>query len=245
MGFQAERRERLIGQILEWNSSRLDLFELSIPDEVKTEIWEAFLEIRLTNDEYPLLVQLSWSKLDREGKFVLKLEPNSGCVQTSTSENQNVSKLLADTNCTGSAINGKTRLFRRGWSFRREKLNSSVAVKTNSRRGPIGCAASVGLSKTSRSNFLPENCLPGIAKHHGNCDNSSNNRTLSNPDAPPDSSFTRTISDPEAAMQRKRQRTLEAKLIQILRHNSPETGVLLFSPRNASEFFYKLILYVV
>lgn len=29
---------------------------------------------RLTNDEHPLLVQLNWSKLDREGKFLLKLE---------------------------------------------------------------------------------------------------------------------------------------------------------------------------
>ncbi|CAI2733672.1 unnamed protein product [Schistosoma spindalis] len=133
---------------------------------------------RLTNDEYPLLVQLSWSKLDREGKFVLKLEPNSGHIQKNVSESQNETNLFNGSNnnstVCGSVINPKTRLFQRLWSFRREKIVSPMTVKADQRRRPpLGCAAGVGLSKTC-SNFITENsliCLLGSIKHQGNGDN--------------------------------------------------------------------------
>ncbi|KAK4475561.1 hypothetical protein MN116_000840, partial [Schistosoma mekongi] len=301
-----DRREKLVEQILEWNSNRLDLFELSIPDEkcefngvmrfflqddnrrfqtkcirvsssAKTsEVADILKEKfcaqepslvnkcfgiyeqhangvrRLTNDEYPLLVQLSWSKLDREGKFVLKLEPNSGRgVQANISGSQNQTKLLNDGG-SGSVVNSKTRMFRRGWSFRREKINSSVPEKTTERRRPLGCATGVGLSKTSRSNFITANslnCLPGSAKHHANGDNipyshKNSSSFLLNPDALPDSLFTRTIYDPETIMQRKRQRTLQAKLIQMLHHDSPESGgaLKIYGGQLFPEIPYKTLL---
>lgn len=108
-----------------------------------------------------------------------------------------------------------------------------MTVKTDERRRPpLGCAAGVGLSKT-RSNFITENslkCLPGSIKQHGSGGNiihhNNNNKNLIslNPDTLPNSSFTRTILDPETAMQRKRQRTLEAKLMQMLHHDNIESG---------------------
>ncbi|CAL8085351.1 unnamed protein product [Calicophoron daubneyi] len=43
-------------------------------------------------------------------------------------------------------------------------------------------------------------------------------------DSPPDSSFTRTISNPEAVMRRRRQQTLEAKLMEIVQQGGPDIG---------------------
>ena len=34
LSYKEEERERLIAQINEWNANRLDLFELSLPNEV-------------------------------------------------------------------------------------------------------------------------------------------------------------------------------------------------------------------
>uniref|UniRef100_A0A5K4F2G2 Afadin n=1 Tax=Schistosoma mansoni TaxID=6183 RepID=A0A5K4F2G2_SCHMA len=312
MGYLSDRRKRLIEQVLEWNSSRLDLFELTIPDEKcefngvmrfflqdenrkfrtkcirvssssrTSEVAEVLKEKfciqepsvtnkrfgiyehhpngvrRLTNDEYPLLVQLSWSKLGREGKFVLKLEPNSGHIQKNVSEIQNGTNLLNDpnnnSNVCGSVINSKTRLFPRLWSFRREKITSPMTVKTDERRKqPLGCAAGVGLSKTSRSIFNTENsliCLLGSIKHHGSGDNiihrnNNNKNSISpNPDTLPNSSFTRTISDPETAMQQKRQRTLEAKFMQMLHHDNIGSGgtLRIYGGQLFPEIPYKTLL---
>ncbi|CAH8653275.1 unnamed protein product [Schistosoma haematobium] len=169
---------------------------------------------RLTNDEYPF----------------------SGHIQKNVSRSQNGTNLFHGSNnnstVCGSVINPKTRLFQRRWSFRREKIISPVTVKTDERRRPpLGCAAGVGLSKT-RSNFITENslkCLLGSIKQHGSGGNiihhNNNNKNLIslNPDTLPNSSFTRTILDPETAMQRKRQRTLEAKLMQMLHHDNIES----------------------
>lgn len=42
----SDRRKWLIEQVLEWNSSRFGLFELTIPDEVKnTVIWHTFRNV--------------------------------------------------------------------------------------------------------------------------------------------------------------------------------------------------------
>ncbi|CAH8662145.1 unnamed protein product [Schistosoma rodhaini] len=312
MGYLSDRRKKLVEQVLEWNSSRLDLFELTIPDEKcefngvmrfflqdenrkfrtkcirvssssrTSEVAEVLKEKfciqepsvmnkrfgiyehhpngvrRLTNDEYPLLVQLSWSKLGREGKFVLKLEPNSGHIQKNVSEIQNGTNLLNDpnnnSNVCGSVINSKTRLFPRLWSFRREKITSPMTVKTDERRKqPLGCAAGVGLSKTSRSIFNTENsliCLLGSIKHHGSGDNiihrnNNNKNSISpNPDTLPNSSFTRTISDPETAMQQKRQRTLEAKFMQMLHHDNIGSGgtLKIYGGQLFPEIPYKTLL---
>ncbi|CAH8651230.1 unnamed protein product [Schistosoma rodhaini] len=70
----------------------------------------------------------------------------------------------------------------------------------------------------------------GSIKHHGSGDNiihrnNNNKNSISpNPDTLPNSSFTRTISDPETAMQQKRQRTLEAKFMQMLHHDNIGSG---------------------
>ncbi|TGZ62899.1 hypothetical protein CRM22_007163 [Opisthorchis felineus] len=269
------RRKQLIEQIVEWNASRLDLFELSIPDEngefngvmrffyqdesrryqskcirvssvQKTSdlvdiLREKFFPLessvrikrlgiyehctngvrRLTNDEYPLLVQLNWSKHDREGKFVLKLEYPSDGPQTENGATRTHS-MMANTPCASDPVNISNGRLRRGWSFRRDKHASP-----SSRRGPLGCAAAVGWSKEKPGNrprgSLPESSLNCLIRHQAT--GPSSKHSLLSSDSPlPDSTFTRTINNPEKMMQRKRQRTLEAKLLQLLQHGEPDLG---------------------
>ncbi|CAH8633021.1 unnamed protein product [Schistosoma margrebowiei] len=134
------------------------------------------------------------------------------------SESQNGTNLFNGSNNNStvclSVINPKTRL------FQHERC-----------RPPLSCAAGVGLSKT-RSNFITENslkCLLGSIKQRGSGGhvihhNNNNKNSISlNSDALPNSSFTRAILDPETAMQQKRQRILEAKLMQMLHHDNIES----------------------
>ncbi|KAF8566310.1 hypothetical protein P879_05261, partial [Paragonimus westermani] len=266
------RRNKLIEQIVDWNACRLDLFELSMPNEkgefngvmrffyqdeckryqtkcvrvsstdktshVVEVLQEKFFLMdnsakrmrfgiyehyangvrRLTNDEYPLLVQLNWSKLDREGKFVLKAETtgdNTQAVNGSTRKPGN-------SNSSTMTTNGGNGRVRRRWSLRKDKQISPC-----SRRGPLGCAAAVGwakdkpIARARQSFFDPKlNCL--VISQHSMGSTSKKLSSASPP--PPDSSFTRTISNPEQVMQRKRQRTLEAKLLEILQHGGPNIG---------------------
>ncbi|KAF5404130.1 Afadin, partial [Paragonimus heterotremus] len=173
---------------------------------------------RLTNDEYPLLVQLNWSKLDREGKFVLKAESAGDNAQAM---NGSMKKPGSSSSCTITTNGGNGRI-RRRWSLRKDKQFSPC-----SQRGPLGCAAAVGWTKDKpvgrarQSFFDPKlNCL--VMSQHSVSSTSKKLSSTSPP--PPDSSFTRTISNPEQVMQRKRQRTLEAKLLDILQHGGPNIG---------------------
>ncbi|OON15445.1 Ras association domain protein [Opisthorchis viverrini] len=217
---------------------------------------------RLTNDEYPLLVQLNWSKHDREGKFVLKLEyPSDGpqrimaesiraqnhykpqggyqlkrqkgmkvisegldIIGAAVTENgaTRTHSVMANTPCASDPVNISDGRFRRGWSFRRDKHASP-----SSRRGPLGCAAAVGWSKEKPGNrprgSLPESSLNCLIRHQATGPTSKHS-ILSSDSPLPDSTFTRTINNPEKMMQRKRQRTLEAKLLQLLQHGEPDLG---------------------
>ncbi|KAF6778595.1 hypothetical protein AHF37_02498 [Paragonimus kellicotti] len=266
------RRNKLIEQIVDWNACRLDLFELSMPDEkgefngvmrffyqdeykryqtkcvrvsstdktshvvevlqekffltdssakrMRFGIYEHYANgvRRLTNDEYPLLVQLNWSKLDREGKFVLKAESAGDNAQAMNGSMRRPGSSSSSTITT----NGGNGRIRRRWSLRKDKQISPC-----SRRGPLGCAAAVGWAKDKpigrarQSFFDPKlNCL--VMSQHSVGSTSKKPSSTSPP--PPDSSFTRTISNPEQVMQRKRQRTLEAKLLEILQHGGPNIG---------------------
>ncbi|CAH8497419.1 unnamed protein product [Dicrocoelium dendriticum] len=260
-------RKKLIERIIDWNTNRLGLFELSMPaedgefngvmrffyqdelgrfqtkcirvsskqrsSELVEVLREKFFPLdssikhmhfgiyehhasgvrRLTNDEFPLLVQLNWSKYDREGKFVMKVESSTRPLQ-----------FCNGTPCKGGVSSSKAfcNSTRRRWSLRRDRRTPTV-----SRRGPLGCAAAVGWNRdksaTHPDHFSPHepslNCLPsnhqlGSTKKSSSCAHSS----------PPDSTFTRTISNPEEVMRRKRQRTLEAKLMQILHHDVSDVG---------------------
>ncbi|VDP75100.1 unnamed protein product [Echinostoma caproni] len=223
---------------------------------------------RLTNDEYPLLVQLNWSKLDREGKFVLKLETTSSDqIQLGNGSSRKATSNGA-THGPGS-LHPEGNRFRRRWSVRKDKQQHvhELSAGTRPRRNPLGCAAAVhnwtkerldghhNHHHHHRNAAAAEHvftCLPasGIKIHSpgspANIDSrrgaAGTNMVLS--ESPPDSSFTRTICNPEALMRRKRQRTLEAKLHQILQHGGPDIGgtLKIYGGQICPEVPYKTLL---
>ncbi|TPP59576.1 Afadin [Fasciola gigantica] len=224
---------------------------------------------RLTNDEHPLLVQLNWSKLDREGKFVLKLE-------TTSSDQMQVGNGIARKATSSGTTHGSspsqsaTSRIRRRWSVRKEKQHEhEVSVGIRPRRNPLGCAAAVqnwtkerldGHShhnqshhhRTAASTEHGFTCLSagGIKLHSPVSPGYTDSRrgalgtNAARPESPPDSSFTRTICNPEALMRRKRQRTLEAKLHQILQHGGPDIGgtLKIYGGQICPEVPYKTLL---
>lgn len=251
-------RRDLLKLIDEWNSSRLDLFHLSKPNEYlefmgvmrfffqnddmkfqtkclrvsstmktceliplliekfylesihldpgKCGLYEHFThsERMLGFDEYPLLVQLNWSKLGQEGKFILKITA-SGLVNPKTDAQLNETK-----------SNDQLK----------KSVKKSAKKPSKNSTGFDGLFCGRGIEYDENEN-ITSGCGPRIRKH----DTVENNRILeddlhseSRCHSPPNSTFTRMTSDPEVLMQKTRQQVLSSKLSQFAGKGSDDIG---------------------
>ncbi|KAL5962223.1 Afadin [Taenia solium] len=252
-------RRDLLKLIDEWNSSRLDLFHLSKPNEYlefmgvmrfffqgddmkfqtkclrvsstmktceliplliekfylesihldlgKCGLYEHFThsERMLGFDEYPLLVQLNWSKLGQEGKFILKIAANG------------LANSHSDCQLNGTKSSDQLK--------RSVKKPAKKLSKSGNGFDGLFCGRGI---EYDENESITRGCGPRIRKHA-----SDENKPLesdlyseSRCHSPPNSTFTRMISDPELLMQKTRQQVLSSKLSQFVGKGSDDIGKL-------------------
>ncbi|VDM16845.1 unnamed protein product [Hydatigera taeniaeformis] len=154
-------------------------------------------------DEYPLLVQLNWSKLGQEGKFILKIAANG------------LGNSKSDGQLNGTKSNCPLK--------RNVKKSSKRQSKSGAGFDSLFCGRGIDCDENEN---ITHGCGLRMRKPDSNGNKpledvlNSENRCHS----PPNSTFTRMTSDPELLMQKTRQQVLSSKLSRFAGKGSDDIG---------------------
>uniref|UniRef100_A0A5K3EQF8 Afadin n=1 Tax=Mesocestoides corti TaxID=53468 RepID=A0A5K3EQF8_MESCO len=156
----------------------------------------------LGSDEYPLLVQLNWSKIGQDGKFILK--PIHSTIVPKKPEDKSQTKT--------------------NQPLKKNDKKSSKKLKSNGALDTWFCGRATDRKENGDRS---SGCGPRIWRHEQHDEDKwpeVDSHSKSRCDSPPNSTFTRMIPDPETAMQKKRQQVLGEKLSQIVSNGSDYMG---------------------
>ncbi|KAL5106475.1 Afadin [Taenia crassiceps] len=154
-------------------------------------------------DEYPLLVQLNWSKLGQEGKFILKITA-SGLASSKSDGQLNGTK-------------SSDQLKRSVKKPEKKPFKSGVGIDS------LFCGRGIEYDENEN---IARGCGPRMRKHVSDDQKplGGDLRSTGRCHSPPNSTFTRMISDPEILMQKTRQQVLSSKLSQFAGKGSDDIG---------------------
>ncbi|KAL3311402.1 hypothetical protein Ciccas_010017 [Cichlidogyrus casuarinus] len=272
------KRAELISKIEEWNAVRIELFGLSIPDEVSDDLSLEIDQMPMQILKPDLIIQnlifhgvMRFFYLGNEGKYQTKCLRISSSTTATEIVDQLVQKFhpggcdlptdsfalyehlptggsdqkLEDNQCPLGLQLTWINLEREGKFILKNQLRGNKSSHKDS---------SGGLQTSKRRWSFRKDALSTKVQMHSPsllCDGGLIHTACAaaDPDSPkqeepPDSTFTRTISDPEAAMRRKRQKTLEAKILNIINEGGSDSGgaLKIYGSSVCPEIPYKTIL---